>query len=107
MLLLLTFTSCCQEFQELSRVQCLLLAPYNQSENINRKQDRHIKEALFSLLLKFLESFNFCTINTGFRLSLLYNRCFHTSVVLDSVIYVRRFHFDVLTVLLLRDRPSS
>ena len=28
----------------------LLLAPYNQSENINRKQDRHIKEALFQFI---------------------------------------------------------
>jgi len=47
----------------------LLLAPYSQSENINRKQDRHIKEALFQLKQKLEESFNFCTINTGFRLS--------------------------------------
>jgi len=28
----------------------LLLAPYNQSENVNRKQDRHIKEALFQFI---------------------------------------------------------
>jgi len=26
------------------------LAPYNQSENINRKQDRHIKEAIFHFI---------------------------------------------------------
>jgi len=28
----------------------LLLAPYYQSENISRKQDRHIKEALFQFI---------------------------------------------------------
>jgi len=28
----------------------LLLAPHNQSENINRKQDRHIKKALFQFI---------------------------------------------------------
>jgi len=75
----------------------LLLAPHNQSENINRKQDRRIKEALFSLLQKLVEIFNFCTINTGFRLSLLDNSCF------DGRIYDRRFYFDVSTAFLLGD----
>ena len=57
----------------------LLLAHYNQSENVNRKQYRHIKEALFRSLQKFVESFNSCTINTDFRnLSSLDNRCFHS-----------------------------
>jgi len=60
----------------------LLLAPYYQSENINRKQDRHIKEALFSSLQILIGSFNFCTINTSFRLSSLDNRYFHSSVIL-------------------------
>ena len=41
-----------------------------------------MNEALFSLLQQLVESFSFCTINTGFWLSLLDNRCFYSSVVL-------------------------